>query len=592
MTALLVEPTTAAQRPHRRVPRVPRDLWPALVVCLAGCAVLALAVARSPHDLNNVDGISYISIARQYADGHFGSAVNAYWSPLVSWLAAPLIHWGVDGVVAVVAASAASAVVGLAAGVALVWRVSGRHGVATAVAALVTAVFYVGNVRMLTPDVMVVAWSSCFVYALHRLDEARSDRRAAARWAVVLGVVCAVGYVTKLFLVPVIVVSLAIWAGVRLVRAHDGTARRRVLAAACLTALVTVVVSAPWVAALSLKYGEPTIGSSFGVNMTAKFDPQQVSLLPTADTPLWAPPNEHAVSFGEDRSFQVGDGVPTPSEPLGERLRYYLEQRMLALPHYLEMIRSIAPWALPTMVVATGALVLRRGGGTLRAPLFVLTVVFWVYFLGYAGVTTAARGGGNARYYWPLLTLSALAACCALPGVWARLTAAGGRARRAVAVAVVACLPLTAVWQHGMGHSAPFSIVSSTHGIGYLLDPPQVPHLERVADELSTTVAPGSRLVGSNYRATLRLAYYLEAQVYGRAEQGYDVADPAFRAKMADAGIEYYVAFTPVAAGTPDLGDLGRVVHTLTASITCSDLARAVVEDCRVDVVELHDGSR
>src|SRR5277367_5777014 len=34
------------------------------------------------------DGISYLEIARKYADGDWKGAVNAYWSPLYSWILA------------------------------------------------------------------------------------------------------------------------------------------------------------------------------------------------------------------------------------------------------------------------------------------------------------------------------------------------------------------------------------------------------------------------------------------------------------------------------------------------------------------------
>lgn len=38
----------------------------------------------------NPDGISYISIAQKYHRGEFTEAINAYWSPLYSWLLAPI----------------------------------------------------------------------------------------------------------------------------------------------------------------------------------------------------------------------------------------------------------------------------------------------------------------------------------------------------------------------------------------------------------------------------------------------------------------------------------------------------------------------
>jgi len=44
----------------------------------------------------NPDGCSYMNIAKQYLDGNFWDAVNAYWSPLISWLLIPFMVAGID----------------------------------------------------------------------------------------------------------------------------------------------------------------------------------------------------------------------------------------------------------------------------------------------------------------------------------------------------------------------------------------------------------------------------------------------------------------------------------------------------------------
>ncbi len=42
----------------------------------------------------NPDGVSYLSIAEHYLRGDFESAINACWSPLMSWLLVPLLFAG------------------------------------------------------------------------------------------------------------------------------------------------------------------------------------------------------------------------------------------------------------------------------------------------------------------------------------------------------------------------------------------------------------------------------------------------------------------------------------------------------------------
>ncbi|QQR52800.1 hypothetical protein IPG36_01610 [bacterium] len=48
----------------------------------------------------NPDGVAYIDLARLYADGQWWTAINAYWSPMFSWLLAPLIAIGLNPLIA------------------------------------------------------------------------------------------------------------------------------------------------------------------------------------------------------------------------------------------------------------------------------------------------------------------------------------------------------------------------------------------------------------------------------------------------------------------------------------------------------------
>src|SRR5215208_1289032 len=51
-------------------------------------AVAALHCWLYRHQLVNLDAVSYLEIARDYAHGDFAGALNGYWSPLYSWVLA------------------------------------------------------------------------------------------------------------------------------------------------------------------------------------------------------------------------------------------------------------------------------------------------------------------------------------------------------------------------------------------------------------------------------------------------------------------------------------------------------------------------
>src|SRR6516164_490047 len=54
---------------------------------LVALASGALQVAAERFPIGE-DGVSYLDIADQYLQGHWAAAVNAYWSPLYSWILA------------------------------------------------------------------------------------------------------------------------------------------------------------------------------------------------------------------------------------------------------------------------------------------------------------------------------------------------------------------------------------------------------------------------------------------------------------------------------------------------------------------------
>ncbi len=65
-------------------------LWPYILYALI---VVIFWPAYYGHFVPN-DSISYLSIAEKYASGHFGNAINAYWSPMISWILAILLKLG------------------------------------------------------------------------------------------------------------------------------------------------------------------------------------------------------------------------------------------------------------------------------------------------------------------------------------------------------------------------------------------------------------------------------------------------------------------------------------------------------------------
>jgi hypothetical protein len=594
----------------RRYRHVVAPLVLAVLVVLG--VVLSAAVAyHNRLGVTNVDGISYMGIAREYANGWLPDAINAYWSPLVSWMMAPFIALGLGMQTAFAIVNCFAVAVVLGIGGWLVW--SQNHRIVPAVLFMVTAIpALMSAVSVQTPDLLVVAWVVGFLWALRWADQAlHGSTRARVASGAVLGVVAALGYFTKLFLLPVAIGAVILWL---LLRVWSARRRREPVrhwwTAPVATIVVFAVVIAPWVGALTLKYGTVTLGSSLSVNIGSKFDDGGRA----TDWPfLPVPPNDHAFSPNEDFTPSVYKQgpmdnpdpavVPPPTQSTTEdtapkvtkesgiaaRAGYYLHERMLALPYYLQKISTFAPFAAPIALLFAAALVI----GVVRFRRYAFTCIVaattLVYFVGYGMITSSSSGGGNARYYWPLFYLTAMIGALMLPAVW-RLVRRRGVVRTIVACLAIAVVPIASYTQNWLGSPAPFyPSVNRTEALR-VFGPTDVPEIVRLADQIraSGALPEDATVIGSNYRSLSSLAFLTDTRVYGRSGQGYTYHSDAMRKLFIDEGVQYFVQFDPATAPARDYSMAGKLVGTYNATISCSaDRSTDPEIPCRVQIVKL-----
>ncbi|NQX24418.1 hypothetical protein [Curtobacterium sp. VKM Ac-2852] len=611
--------TRERQRHRRRFGAFHEGRHPSRSSILANAALLLVAAVlvgvvayRTRLEVTNIDGISYMSIAEQYAGGHWAEAVNGYWSPMVSWLMAPfmVMGFGPSTAFAIVNLAASTAVMGV--GAWLLLRTTG-NGWTAAWSIVATAPLMLANVALQTPDTLVLLWGLLFVWSLLAADRAwhGSVRRIVVAAAVV-GLVCAIGYCTKAFLVPVFLVVVPSWALVRWFQDRRDAREPRSLLLPVVALLTAVLFSAPWVGALSAKFGGIELGSSLTVNVSKKFSDSSGKDYQEVRIP--SPPNGLAVSPNEDRTpslYEAGvytaerelpvrlpAGTPVAAEPdesstttLVGKVRYYVEQRLEALPFYFTRIGSFAPFALAIGVVFVGAAV----AGVVHYRRFVFTSIVGlfsgVYLLGYAGIATVESLGGNARYYLPLFTGSVLVAGALLPTFW-RTVRRGRRIRKVVAVLGCVLVVVASYSQNVNGVRAPFSTyevrpsgIPAGQVLGEVIHPD-----EPLVDALlaSDVIPAGSRILGTNTRNTVLVAFRLGAQMYGEDGQAYDYQDPAFVGLLREADVQYFLNYTnPRDPQVRDYSAIGPVVGTFPVYQVCSDAKGAPQQSCSVDVIQV-----
>jgi hypothetical protein len=230
-------------------------------------AALHAWVAASRHSMN-ADGVAYLDIGDAWLRGEWHAAINPVWSPMYSWIlgavmrvTSPSMRWEFPVVHAVNLALYLFAFACFA----WFWRELTRPPAETAAedsrplprwfvdgaGYLLFVWTSLGLIEIwaVTPDMLMAGLTYLAAGLLWRVACGRSS---IWTWAS-LGVVLGAGYLAKSALFPLALVFLAT-AGL--------SARRRRLTGTLLAAGLFAAVALPWVVAISLHSGGPTIGQA------------------------------------------------------------------------------------------------------------------------------------------------------------------------------------------------------------------------------------------------------------------------------------------------------------------------------------------
>ncbi|MGB5952221.1 MAG: hypothetical protein WBG57_06845, partial [Ornithinimicrobium sp.] len=248
-----------------------------------------------------LDGLAYVSIARQYADG--GLPINGYWGPLWSWLLAPLLVIGVEPLFAARVLQVASSVLVLVAlrrlldvvGV----RPAVRDGLALAVTPFLVAIAHYGIFTDVLMAGFLLLWCAEVLRADFPMNRAVAVR--AGLWA-------GLATLTKIYALPFVLVHLAVVAVLHLYRIRN-TPRAivKVGSAVGLVSVVLALLFVPWVAALTAHYDRFTVTKSARYNVTIAGPGSQGN--PIFYAGLLAPPSPDAVSIWEEPSRMPVDAT-------------------------------------------------------------------------------------------------------------------------------------------------------------------------------------------------------------------------------------------------------------------------------------------
>lgn len=202
------------------------------------------------------DAVAYISIAEKYATGHFGTAINAYWSPLFCWLIAIQLKIGlsVNAAIFCIQVLAGVGIIFLSGKIIAhyqwpVWAQVMCHTLISVWAALF-------SLRFATPDSLMACGLLLYLYFL--------IRNKWFKYPLLTGLLGAGLYFTKAFGFYFFPACLLLFSVGKMIVSRDGF---RFLLRKTATILISFLLAIlPWIAAIHHRYGKWMISSAGSYN--------------------------------------------------------------------------------------------------------------------------------------------------------------------------------------------------------------------------------------------------------------------------------------------------------------------------------------
>lgn len=253
------------------------------------------------------DGMSYVGIARRLIEGQFHASINAFRSPLISWIIAAGAQLDRN----LLQVGKLTNIGSFLASVALVYLVTERLWHSRLVASIACLWFSLArglaatSVVLIIPDFLLTAL--VLIYFLILLRCFRADRARDWAW---LGFVHGLAYLAKAFALPWLALATLVSIAISFRKRPRHGVNRLVLAS-----VAPLLIAAGWATVLHSKYGVFTTGSQFKANFlhysvatSTQREPPYALLINTLPEPGVADP-----SFEKSDDYVVNDPVPPHS---------------------------------------------------------------------------------------------------------------------------------------------------------------------------------------------------------------------------------------------------------------------------------------
>ena len=287
----------------------------------------------------DVDGTGYSTVAKHLAAGNFERAVNGFWSPLHSWLVAPLVNTGISIQMLFFYSNAVVSfiILFLMSRLCIVFSIADEW--ITAILFTVSILLLQFSFHELAADILVLPFILGWLLLV-----LRKDFYTNANLHIWCGVLVGFGYLAKTYALPFLGFIHII-----LLLQHFYFQKQSTLKQLLFFMIALLVICTPWIAIISNKYGYFTIGNSSRLNLS-----WFLRGMSNEKAFFHAPEYTDSYSWWEDPSFYKGEVVN-----LFTAKTYFLKQVKVFLHNcivFVELLFAVsivAPFII-AQIVAVG----------------------------------------------------------------------------------------------------------------------------------------------------------------------------------------------------------------------------------------------
>jgi len=367
-----------------------------LILVLIIYSALAIFSISYHHYRLGADGISYVSIAAKYVNGDWPNAINAYWSPLYSWLITPIIFLiGQNPDYASYVTRIVSLIVGFFTIIGMS-KLSSTFNFKKPVKKilLVTLIpmilFY--SIFYDTPDALVLC---LLVYYFSFIF----NENYSNHWfnGAICGLCGGLGFLSKTYIFPFFIIHFVFFNFLYYYgNIKDFNIKKNGIKKNCILGFVVFfAISSIWIGTLSLHYDKLTIGTTTEYNhaITGPEYPTH----PVYFMGLIKPPNTSATSTWEEPSLVNLDGwSPFESwEYFSYQLRLFSEN----LFKFIIFLKYYSIFSIIIIIISLFYLVRSGMEISFKRKLAYIFITIFIYLSGYLLIHV------QDRYIWPVFIL-------------------------------------------------------------------------------------------------------------------------------------------------------------------------------------------